>query len=106
MQVLKFGGTSVGDAKAIAQAVTIIGDQAAHDPETVVVTSAMRGVTDLLIDSARAAAAGDRARSRDVRTTLIARHHDAAEALVSDLEILANPIRLQLLDVLPATLPL
>jgi bifunctional aspartokinase / homoserine dehydrogenase 1 len=86
MQVLKFGGTSVGDAKAIAQTVSIVCDQAARDPETVVVTSAMRGVTDLLIDSARAAARGDRARSRDVRATLIARHHDAAEALVSDLD--------------------
>ena len=56
MQVMKFGGTSVNDAKAIAQVVAIVADQLKTDPNVVVVTSAMRGVTDLLIDSANAAA--------------------------------------------------
>jgi bifunctional aspartokinase / homoserine dehydrogenase 1 len=88
MRVLKFGGTSVGDAKAIAQVVAIVADQAAHDPNVVVVTSAMRGVTDLLIDSARAASSGDRSRYRDARLTLLGGHHDAAEALVTDLDAL------------------
>jgi aspartate kinase len=88
MRILKFGGTSVGDAKAIAQVVSIVADQAAHDPNVVAVTSAMRGVTDLLIDSARAAASGDRSRYRDARLTLLGRHHDAAEALVTDLDAL------------------
>ncbi len=88
MQVLKFGGTSVGDAKAIAQVVSIVADQATQDANTVVVTSAMRGVTDLLIDSARAAAAGDRGGYRDARLTLVGRHHDVAEALISDLDAL------------------
>ena len=83
MQVLKFGGTSVNDAKAIAQVAAIVADQLKTDPNVVVVTSAMRGVTDLLIDSAKAAAAGDRQTYRDARLTLIARHHDAAEALVA-----------------------
>lgn len=86
MQVLKFGGTSVNDAKAIGQVVSIVRDQLKTDPNVVVVTSAMRGVTDLLIDSARAAAAGDRQRYRDARLTLVSRHHDAAEALVGDLD--------------------
>ena len=86
MRVLKFGGTSVADAKAIGQVAGIVADQRAHDPKLTVVTSAMRGVTDLLIDSARAAAAGDRQRSRDARLQLIARHHDAAEALIRDLD--------------------
>ena len=88
MRVLKFGGTSVGDAKAIAQVVSIVADQATHDPNVVAVTSAMRGVTDLLIESARAAASGDRGRYRDARLTLLGRHHDAAEALVPDLDAL------------------
>ncbi len=86
MQVLKFGGTSVGDARAIGQVTAIVADQLARDSKLVVVTSAMRGVTDLLIDSARAAAAGDRQRSRDARLVLISRHHDAAETLVADLD--------------------
>ena len=54
-----------------------------------VVTSAMRGVTDLLINSANAAARGDRQAYRDARQTLIGRHRDAAEALVHDLDDLA-----------------
>ena len=65
MQVLKFGGTSVNDAKAIAQVAAIAADQLKTDPNVVVVTSAMRGVTDLLINSATAAASGDRQRYRD-----------------------------------------
>jgi aspartokinase/homoserine dehydrogenase 1 len=86
MRVLKFGGTSVGDVTAIEQVVTIVADQAARDPNTTVVTSAMRGVTDQLINSARAAATGDRQHYRDARLALIGRHHDVAEALVSDLD--------------------
>jgi len=92
MQVLKFGGTSVGDAKAIAQVVAIVRTEAARDPDTIVVTSAMRGVTDLLINAAQAAAAGDRQPYRDARLALIGRHHDVAEALVTDLDEL---LRLQ-----------
>ncbi len=90
MRVLKFGGTSVGDAKAIAQTIAIVADQASRDPNTVAVTSAMRGVTDLLIDSAKAAAAGDKQRYREARQTLIARHRDAAETLVPDLDELGQ----------------
>jgi bifunctional aspartokinase / homoserine dehydrogenase 1 len=90
MQVLKFGGTSVNDAKAIGQVVSIVADQATTDKDLIVVTSAMRGITDLLIDSARAAAAGDRQKYRDARMTIIARHRDAAEALVHDLDDLGR----------------
>lgn len=90
MQVMKFGGTSVNDAKAISQVAAIVADQLKTDPNVVVVTSAMRGVTDLLIDSAKAAARGDRQKYRDARQTLIARHRDAAEALLHDLDDLAR----------------
>ncbi len=78
------------DAKAIAQVVSIIRADSRRDPNTVVVTSAMRGVTDLLINSARAAAAGDRQPYRDARLALMGRHHDAAEVLVSDLEEMSH----------------
>ncbi len=93
MQVLKFGGTSVNDARAIAQVVAIVADQRKADPQVVVVTSAMRGVTDLLIDSATAASTGDRQAYRDARQTLLGRHHDAAEALVHDLDDLERLLR-------------
>lgn len=89
MQVIKFGGTSVNDARAISQVTAIVADQARADPSLVVVTSAMRGVTDLLIDSARAAAHGHRQKYRDARQILIGRHRDAAEALIPDLDELA-----------------
>ena len=89
MQVLKFGGTSVNDAKAISQVASIVSGQLRTDRQVVVVTSAMRGVTDLLIGTANAAARGDRQAYRDARLTLIARHRDAAEALVDDLDDLA-----------------
>ncbi len=90
MQVLKFGGTSVGDAQAVAQVANIVANQLALDPDVIIVTSAMRGVTDLLINAARRAADGDRQGSRDARLTLISRHHDAAEALIGDLDELSR----------------
>lgn len=47
MIVMKFGGTSVADAKAIRQVADIVGSRLAFHP--VVVVSAMAGVTDTLI---------------------------------------------------------
>ena len=91
MQVMKFGGTSVNDAKMIAQVAAIAAEQLKTDPNVVVVTSAMRGVTDLLINSAKAAASGDRQAYRDARATLVTRHRDAAEALIPDLDALPLP---------------
>jgi len=89
MQIMKFGGTSVNDAQAISQVASIVAGQLRTDSRVVVVTSAMRGVTDLLISTANAAASGDRQAYRDARLTLIARHRDAAESLVDDLDDLA-----------------
>ena len=53
MIVMKFGGTSVGDAARVGQAAAIVEAQPA--PRAVVV-SAASGVTNLLLDAARAAA--------------------------------------------------
>ena len=47
MIVMKFGGTSVGDAAAINQAVEIVRSRIASAP--VVVVSAMARVTDMLL---------------------------------------------------------
>ena len=51
MIVMKFGGTSVGDAAAINQAVEIVHGRIARAP--VVVVSAMARVTDALLRLAR-----------------------------------------------------
>ena len=54
LRVMKFGGTSVGDASCIARVVEIV-RAASRDSAVVVVVSAMSGVTNKLIDAARCA---------------------------------------------------
>jgi aspartate kinase len=50
--VMKFGGTSTGNAAALNRAVDIVGAQYGQWDRMVVVVSAMEGVTDMLIDCA------------------------------------------------------
>ncbi len=57
MIVMKFGGTSVEDAAAIARVAGIVRDRAKQKP--VVVVSALGGFTDSLVAMAKAAADGD-----------------------------------------------
>ena len=58
MQVLKFGGTSVANAENIHKVVGIV-QQAVQKDKTIVVVSALGGVTDTLLRSGELAAAGD-----------------------------------------------
>jgi aspartate kinase len=55
---MKFGGTSVGSPEAIHNVVQIVRGAEARGDHPLVVVSAMAGVTDALINSAHAAAAG------------------------------------------------
>ena len=57
--VMKFGGTSVGNATAIAGLAEITREQLVVWDRAVVVVSAMSGVTDMLIQGAHTAATGD-----------------------------------------------
>ncbi len=57
--VMKFGGTSVGSVNALISATQIIRDAKRDWSRVVVVTSAMSGVTDLLLKSASLAAEGN-----------------------------------------------
>ncbi len=59
IRVMKFGGTSVGDATRIRRAAEIVA-AAAKDGSVVAVVSAMGGVTNRLIEAAQASAAGNR----------------------------------------------
>lgn len=86
MLTLKFGGTSVGNADAIAQTVSVIAATKAQDQNIAVVTSAMSGVTDLLVNSARAAAAGQRQPFLDARDILHDKHLEAARTLIGSEE--------------------
>ena len=58
MKVLKFGGSSVGDAESIEKVIEIVG-KAIEKDSCVVVLSAMRGTTDSLIETGKCAARGD-----------------------------------------------
>ena len=78
MIVHKFGGTSVGNAERFAAVAEIV---LAQEPGSVVVVSAMSGVTNRLIAGARAAAEGRDGVYREVKAALLARHLAVVEAL-------------------------
>src|SRR5260370_34522469 len=58
LQVMKFGGTSVGDAECIARTAQIVAKAAKENP-CIAVVSAVSGVTNRLIEAARKAQPGD-----------------------------------------------
>jgi aspartate kinase len=62
--VLKFGGTSLGNANAIRKAVNIIGKNRNEDTTIVVVVSAVAGITNALNLSLGFAEAGDKKKYR------------------------------------------
>jgi aspartate kinase len=80
MIVMKFGGTSVEDSKAIDRVACIVRDRLPQRP--VVVVSAMAKVTDTLIAMAKAAGAGDRDRALELSRHLRERHYTAASELL------------------------
>lgn len=81
LRVLKFGGTSVGDAHCIERVVEIV-RAASREATAVVVVSAMNGVTNKLLDAANAAEAGDRERVSMILKELGKRHDAAATELI------------------------
>lgn len=83
LQVMKFGGTSVGDAARIRAAAEIVA-RAASRGAVVAVVSAMSGVTNRLIAAAHASASGDLGACVELREALRAQHAAAIEALISD----------------------
>jgi aspartate kinase len=82
--VMKFGGTSVGTPDAMAQTARIIREQRKISPRLVAVTSALSGVTDLLLNSAISAAAGDHQTFRQAAQTLKTKHDSILKTLVTD----------------------
>ncbi len=57
MKILKFGGTSVANANNIKQVTEIVSN--GKDTETIVVVSALGGITDLLLNALERASHGD-----------------------------------------------
>jgi len=81
LQVMKFGGTSVGDASCIARAAQIVAE-AERENAVVVVVSAMSGVTNRLVEAANRAGAGDAQAGTALTDGLRQQHHTALSALV------------------------
>jgi aspartokinase len=91
---MKFGGTSVKDADAIGQLCRIV---ASEPRPTLLVVSALAGVTDGLIDLAATAGRGDRQALPPLIETLRRRHLDLAT------EIIPAPARDALIDAIADT---
>src|SRR5215469_9207347 len=81
LQVMKFGGTSVGDVSCIARAAEIVA-KAAGEHAVVAVVSAMSGVTNRLVAAATRAGAGDSEAGTKLIEALRHQHHDALASLV------------------------
>ncbi len=80
--VMKFGGTSVGTAEAMAQAVANIRASQADWENVVVVTSALSGVTNLLVESTTRAVRGDEVFISQTESELVKKHFEIAEKLI------------------------
>ncbi len=88
MIVHKFGGTSVGSAERFAGVADIIIEQLEVGDdgvpvEALAVVSAMSGVTNQLIEGARAAAEGKDSTYREIKAKLLRRHLQVVEELLS-----------------------
>ncbi len=82
MKVLKFGGTSVGFVESILSLKNIV---EAEQGETIVVVSALGGITDKLIAASKTAFSGDKAYA-DELAAIRKRHHDMVEAVTDGKE--------------------
>lgn len=81
LRVVKFGGTSVGDAPRIRKVVEIVRD-AARESDLVVVVSAMSGVTNKLVEAAAHSEAGNREAVERTFEELRERHRAVAGTLI------------------------
>lgn len=80
--VMKFGGTSIGSVDSMRQVVKIISTAYDEWQKLVVVTSALSGVTNLLIESAVLAAKGDMNVFRYAVSELSNRHQELIDHLI------------------------
>ena len=80
MQVLKFGGSSVGTPEAISKVIAIVKERV-KTKQAIVVVSAMSGVTDQLILLAQSASQGNEA-YKTIIQNLEQKHLDAVRALL------------------------
>ncbi len=82
--VMKFGGTSVEDARAMERTVAIVEGRQRKGLRAVVVVSAMAKVTDQLLAAAAAAGRGDKLSALAISARLRTRHVDTAAQLLDE----------------------
>jgi len=80
MQVLKFGGTSVANAENIKKVSCII-QKAAKNEKVIAVVSALGGITDVLLQTARKAAEGNEG-YKELLAAAEQRHLDVVKELI------------------------
>lgn len=78
--VMKFGGTSVGDASRFRQCAGIV-SKAAQNDRIIVVVSAMAGITDLIFRTIEAARYGDSATTESSLNEFEERHRELVREL-------------------------
>ena len=81
MLVMKFGGTSVGDAQCFVHVKEIIARAARERPPVIVVVSAMSTATETLLEAARLAAAREQSAVEEKLQYLERKHLQVAEEL-------------------------
>ena len=91
MVVMKFGGTSVANTKAITSLISIVKSRLAENQKPIIVVSALSKVTDMLYKLADSAAAKNFEETNSILSELRKRHLDlAAELLETDPSLLAQ----------------
>jgi aspartate kinase len=92
--VCKFGGTSVGDAEAIARTASIIGERRGRHP--IVVVSALAGATNQLLAIAEQASRGQLIGALSAIEGMRDRHLQQTQALLADDQAVADDIASEL----------
>lgn len=80
MQVLKFGGSSVANAENIKKVMAVV-QQKSHASKTIVVVSALGGITDLLLQCSQLAAEGN-AGYKELLGEIEMRHFQTVKELI------------------------
>jgi aspartate kinase len=88
MIIVKFGGTSVKDASAIKNVSNIIADRL--DQQPVIVSSALAGITNLLLDSLDAASEHNEEKVKSTCDIIRQQHLNLIDTLISDDTILQS----------------
>ena len=82
--VMKFGGTSIGTPEALVQVANIVRQSRQEWPRIVVISSALAGVTNLLLESASYAAQGDARLFTQAAHQFYSMHNDIIQSLLPD----------------------